>query len=91
MAGIAEVWFLGTDVAVQRDAGAIDCCMLSHGGCGKVDCCRRMLLSTADSSVVRVSTAGHRLYCTKGVTDWRGAYVVLEAAGWQCCLLGERK
>lgn len=68
MAGIAEVWFLGTDVAVQRDAGAIDCCVLSHGGRGKVDCCRRMLLSTADSSFVRVSTAGHRLYHTKGVT-----------------------
>ena len=54
MAGIAEVCFLGADVAVQRDAGAAAGCKLSHVG---GEACRVVLLSTADSYVVLASTA----------------------------------
>lgn len=55
MAGIAEVWFLGANVAVQRDAGAVAAgCKLSHVG---GEACRVVLLSMADSCVVMASTA----------------------------------
>jgi hypothetical protein len=55
MAGIAEVWFLGADVAVQRDAAAVAAgCELGHVG---GEACRMVLLSIADSCVVLASTA----------------------------------
>ena len=54
MAGIAEVWFLGADVAVQRNAGAAAGSKLSHVG---GEACRVVLLSTADSRIVLASTA----------------------------------
>ena len=54
MAGIAEVWFLGADVAVQRNAGAAAGSKLSHVG---GEACRVVLLSTTDSCVVLASTA----------------------------------
>jgi len=56
MARIAEVGFLGADVAVQRNAGAAAAagCKLSHAG---GEACRVVLLSIADSCVVMASTA----------------------------------
>lgn len=54
MAGIAEVRFLGTDVAVQRNAGAAAGCELGHVG---GETCRVVLLSIADNCVVMASTA----------------------------------